>query len=316
MSTRTNDVSETVQRLAPLIVIAGVAFTSFSAILIRLSNAPSLVIAAYRMGMASALMVPLALRDRRGALRKSTGATRGSSTTRTTVLTVVSGFFLAAHFATWIASVHLTSIAHATVLVTLHPVIVVLIAGFLLGEALTRRSLFGVAIAVGGAVVLVTGTSSGGTAPTLRGDFLAVLGAVAVSGYILLGRVVRPHVTAGIYNFRVYAVAAVVLFPTAILVGDPLGPYELREFLIFFALAFVCTLLGHSVFNWALKYVPAGSVSVSILLEPVFATVMAFFLFLEVPGPLSLFGAVLVFVGIYLVVRNGRKARESGTIEP
>lgn len=296
------------RRLVPWIVIAGVAFTSVSAILIRLSNAPPLVIAAYRMGISAGLMLPFASRDRRGtrrsvnevapAGRKSGPADRG----KTLGLTIVSGVFLAAHFATWIGSVQMTSVAHATVLVTLHPVIVAIVGGVVLKEVLDRRAISGVLAALVGAIILGTGSSSGGIAPTVTGDVLAFLGAVAVSGYILIGRFVRSSVPAGQYNFRVYVTAALVLFPAAAIAGQPLGPYPNREFLIFFALAFVCTLLGHSVFNWALKYVRATSVSSSILLEPVFATVMAFFLFGEIPGAISLVGAILVFVGIFLVV--------------
>ncbi len=283
-----------------IIVIFGVAFVSLSGIFIRMTQAPVFAVAFYRMVASTLMLTPFALMGIRRRI-----------SSRAILLTVLSGAVLGVHFAAFIASVKSTSIVHATVLVTLHPVIVVS------AEALLRRRRppVGVVIAVAaslvGAIVLASGSSSGGVPVTLRGNTLAIIGAVTVSIYMLLGRQVRGEVPAGLYNALVYGVAALVLvLPTALL-GQLSGPFARRDIFLVIALAFFCTLLGHSVFNWALRYVSASLVSTTILLEPLFAGVIAVFAFSEYPGPVSLLGAVLVFGGVWAVARLEMPAQDT-----
>lgn len=281
-------------RTRPIVIIA-VAFTSISAILIRLSEAPPLTIAAYRMLFAFLMIAPFAL----PRMRRLGG--------RDLLLGVASGAFLALHFATWITSVTLTSVASATVLVSMHPVIVLVGSVLILREKPLPGVTGLIGLALAGTVLLSWGDLRSGVGD-IGGNLLALAGAAAVAGYMLLGSSLRRRVGALQYNALVYGVAAVILFPLARLFGAPLAPFPLREYLIFAGLAFFCTILGHALFNWALKYVRATFVSTSILLEPVFATVMAIFVLGEIPSILTLLGGVVVIGALYGIARGERRA--------
>ena len=281
-------------RTRPIAIIA-VAFTSISAILIRLSDAPPLAIAAYRMLFAFLMIAPFAL----PRMRRLGG--------RDLLLAVASGAFLALHFATWITSVTLTSVASATVLVSMHPVIVLVGSVLILREKPLPGVSGLIVLALAGTVLLSWGDLRSGVGD-IGGNLLALAGAAAVAGYMLLGSSLRRRVGALQYNALVYGVAALILFPLARLFGAPLAPFPPREYLIFAGLAFFCTILGHALFNWALKYVRATFVSTSILLEPVFATVMAIFVLGEIPSILTLLGGVVVIGALWGIARGERRA--------
>ncbi len=310
-------------RYAHVIMVIAVAFTSLSSILVRLSTAPPLVVAAWRMIIAAVLLSfgPVVTGFRRGtsyipSFRPGTSLPSTSQTSpespsegvspdgiqrgvrRPAILVIASGTFLALHFATWITSLSYTSVVHSTVLVTIHPVIVLVGSALFLGRPIEMKRLGGTIAALIGAVVLAGGGSVSGRVPTLGGDLLAAGGAVAVAGYIVIGSFVRRTMTARWYNFSVHLVAALVLIGLAGVFRRPLYPYALREYMIFAALAVFCTILGHSLLNWTLRYVSAPDVSLSILMEPVFASILAAFLFGEVPGLQTIFGASVVLASL------------------
>lgn len=310
----------------PLVVV-GVAFASLSAILIRISDAPPIAIAFYRMLFASMMLLPAlawyrggpresaspagsaAAGDTRGGARDTGGGSSGGrSDLRSTALLVASGVFLALHFATWNASLSYTTVASSVVLVTLHPIFVAVGSIVFLKERVPAAAFVFIVCAIFGSALLSYGDFALGR-EALLGNALAVAGAVAVAGYMLLGRFLRRRIAATVYNTTVYSVAAAILLPMALFAGDPVAGYPLSEYLIFAALAFFCTILGHSIFNWALKYVPASSVSTSILLEPIFATLMAAALFDEIPGVLAIAGGTIVVVSLYLVIRIDSRSR-------
>lgn len=282
-------------RFAPIIVTAAVAFTSLSSILIRLSVAPPLVIAAWRMIIAAALIVPVTFVQSSRRRREEKVETVSK---RTVLLLGMSGVFLAAHFATWVTSLSYTSVVHSTVLVTIHPLLVIIASIFVLRKPVPSLRIVLTVVALGGAIILASGGSVRGISPTLKGDILAFLGAVAVAGYLVIGSWARRAVSAGTYNAVVHTVAAISLVVLTAVVDQPLVPYPPREFVIFAALAVFCTILGHALLNWALRYVPAVDVSTAILLEPVFASIVAGFLFDEIPGVRTIFGAVIVLGAI------------------
>lgn len=310
----------------PLVVVAvGVVFTSFSAILIRLSSSPPLAIAAYRMVFTVLMLSPLFILETRrgghnehpaetsGTVAETSGAGTGPVPRRRAILlSVASGTFLSLHFATWIASLSYTSVASSTVLVTTHPIIVATLGALFLGERLRFRSMAFILAAVGGTVLLVANGT--GEAGSTTGNLLAFLGAVAVSGYIILGRVVRQWLSVNRYTFITYATAAGLLVIYAIVAGVPLFPYPPRELGIFAALALVCTLLGHSLFNWALRFVRPSVVSTSILGEPIIATALAVVVFGEVPRPLTIVGGAVILLSIYLFVRSESGSTRHGRI--
>jgi drug/metabolite transporter (DMT)-like permease len=289
-------------------VLVGVFFTSTSAILIRLSTAPPLAIAAYRMALSALLMAPsflwLELHGRVGSTEPSLRNIRG----RDLLLCIASGLFLGVHFAAWISSLSYTTVADATVLVNTHPVFIMLASAIFLRERPDRTSVALVLTAFAGSIVLTldTGTAGGGS---LLGNGLAIGGAAAVSGYFLIGRMVRGRVGLTHYTFIVYLTAALALTVACIVAGVPLSGFPPRDYLVFAALAVFPTLLGHSVFNWALRYLLPTFVSVAVLAEPAYATVMAIAMFHEYPSVITVSGGIVVIgaIAAYLL-HEGRRA--------
>ncbi|HUX14497.1 MAG TPA: DMT family transporter, partial [Spirochaetia bacterium] len=197
-------------------VLVAVLFTSSSAILIRLSNAPPLAIAAWRMTLSALLMLPAMLWTMR-VDRPAVGGTR-RLTGKDVGWCIASGFFLALHFASWITSLSYTSVAAATVLVDTHPIFVVALSAIFLKERIRRVSLGLVLVALMGSVLLAI-DSGNGSRGTIYGNGLALFGAAAVSGYLLIGRIVRPRLGVTQYTFLVYASAALMLLLLCLVTG-------------------------------------------------------------------------------------------------
>lgn len=298
--------------LLPLALVAAIAAVSTASIFIRFAqaDAPSLVIAALRLTFATLLLAPLALSRHRTELQ--------TLTRKEITLTVFSGLFLAAHFATWITSLEYTTVASSAVFVSTGPLWVALLSPFLLNERLSRASLFGLALAlIGGTVVGLSDACvlhNGIQCPELGqvlqgqvmwGNSLALAGAWAVTGYLILGRKLRAKMSLVTYIFLVYGIAAlgliVVMFAAS---QSPLG-YPLQAYVWIFLLALIPQIIGHSTFNWALGYLPAAFVAVTTLGEPVGSAVLAFFILQETPSPVMILGGALILFGIYLASRNG-----------
>ncbi len=276
-------------------VFIGLFFTSLSSIFVKLSDSPSIIISAYRMLFASLLwVIPVLIKDRE-EIKKVTVSDL--------LWCFVSGVFLALHFATWIASLSMTSVASSTVLVSLSPVFVAAFSYLVLKEDLSLKAIIGIAVAVIGSVLIAYGDSQGG-GHALKGDFLALLGAFFVGGYLLIGGRVRIRLGVRVYVLIVYSISAVVLFSIAVVTKTPIYPYPVEELLLFFALAFFCSLLGHSVYNWMLEYVSSTFISVSTLGEPIFATILALIIFKEIPSILTLMGGISVLLGLYIYVKS------------
>lgn len=286
-------------RLSPYLGLAfGVACTAGAAILIRLTDAPSLVIAAYRLTMASVLLLPVAL------LRS--GEERRRLTGRDWRWMAASGGLLAVHFASWISSLAYTSVASSVVLVTTYPLFVGLGAHWLMRERLSSGMLGGILVAVIGGGIIGYGDFSSGR-DALFGDALAVVGAFSGGGYFMIGRHLRSRLSLMTYIAVVYSTAAVILAVIALGAGYPVTGYSRMTYMLLLALAVGPQLLGHSSLNWALKYLSAAFVSVSALGEPVGATVLAAVVLGEPVSPLKLAGGVFILTGIYLTLREETK---------
>lgn len=294
-------------------LLAGITAASTAAIFIRFAQAegvPSIVIAAARLTIASLLLAPLALTRYPSDLRRLTPGEWA--------LALLSGVFLALHFATWITSLEYTSVASSVVLVTTTPLWVALLAPVVLRERVGIAALVGLLLALTGGVVIglsdaCTWASGSLTCPSLKtffggtaflGDFLALFGAWMAAGYLLVGRKLRTKMDLVPYIFVVYGMAALVLIGIMLGMGETLFGYAPLAYLWFLLLALMPQLFGHSVFNWALKYLPASFVSVSLLGEPVGSTVLAYVIFRETPGWVKIGGAVLILVGIYLAAKS------------
>ncbi len=280
-------------------LFGAVGVISFASILIKLADAPALIIAAYRLGIASLILLPLAVTGRKGELRRLAPRDWG--------LSVASGTFLSLHFIAWIASLQYTSVASSVVLVATNPIFVGLGTVLFLRERLPP--LLGTAILLSTAGGIMIGWDDfrrGGQA--LYGDLLALLGAIAHSAYLLIGRRVRQGTSALTYITLVYGTAAVLTLAVALMAGVPWTGYSLRTYTMIGLLALGPQLLGHTAYNWALRYVTPAVVAVVILAEPVGATVLAYALLGESLTPTKAIGGLLTLLGIYWAVRAGRSA--------
>ncbi|MBI1801331.1 MAG: DMT family transporter [Chloroflexi bacterium] len=289
-------------QLRPYLALGlGIGAVSFAAILIRKAEAPSLVIAAYRLTLASLVLAPFALVRARGEFSRFSRREWGFS--------AAAGAFLALHFATWVTSLQFTSVASSVALVTTAPMWVALASFALWGQRPRRVTTLGIALAVIGSALIGGGSFAlGGDAWV--GDALALAGAWAGAGYFMLGRSLRARASLLAYIAPVYTVAALLLIALALAARQPLGGYPPTTYLLFAALAFGPQLLGHSSFNYALKFLSATFVTVVILGEPVGSSLLAVFLLNEIPPPIVVAGGLLVLAGIALVARGEPTARQ------
>jgi drug/metabolite transporter (DMT)-like permease len=280
------------------VLALGVVAVSTAALFIREAAAPALVIGAWRLGLAS-----LALIGSSVALRQPLLA----STLRRSLLTVLSGFFLALHFAFWIASVQQTSIITSVVLVTAQPLFVALAAGPLLGERPSSATWAGIGLAAAGAAVMVV-EDIGAGGDTLLGDLYALLGALCAAAYFIAGRGLRSGGETWFnYVTLAYSTAAVVLIFLATAGGHAFFDYSTRTFVFFILLALVPQLIGHTALNRSLGYLPAVSVTIAVLGEPVGATLLAAVFLDERPSAVELAGGLLVLAGVYVGLRSNKQ---------
>ena len=276
---------------AKLIVLLGVLGVSFSAIFVKYTTAPAVVIAFYRMFFAAVILLPVVwktCRDEWKALEK-----------RTALMCVLSGVFLACHFSFYFQSIAYTSIASSTVLVDTEVFFVAIVSILFLKEKVSRLGAFSIFLTFAGSVVLALSDRSAGS-NAVRGDLLAVTGAFFVALYTLIGRVERRKMSTTLYTFLVYGTAALTLALFCAATRLPIVGYAPKNYALGLGLALCCTLLGHSVFSWGLKYLPATFISTAKLGEPVFATVLGIFLFGQIPKLQQVIGAVIILAGLYL----------------
>jgi drug/metabolite transporter (DMT)-like permease len=296
--------------IPPLLAIPfGILAVSTASIMIRFIQAqdvPSLVIAAWRLTLASLLLAPFALTRHLPALR--------ALKPPDFILASLSGIFLAVHFATWISSLELTSVASSVLFVSTSPLWVAILAPLTLREPISRLVWIGMLLAlIGGMVVGLSDSCSldglqiacppwkdfiGRQA--FMGDALALVGALAGAGYILIGRRLRDKMAVIPYVFLVYSISALFLILIMFAAGDnPVG-YQPNVYLWFLFLAVIPQLLGHSTFNWALRYLSASYVSITLLGEPIGSSILAYFFLSEIPSGLMVFGAILILIGIFI----------------
>ena len=278
------------------VLVAAVAAISLAAIFTRLAEAPGGVIALWRMVIATSLIAPSGL----AALRRHRPSARAMAPA------LAAGGLLAIHFATWLSSLQYTTVAASVTLVTTAPIWVALL-GWALGARPTRGVAIGLVFAVGGGVLIGFGDLQGGSAPLL-GDALAIAGAIAVAGYLLLGRrAQRAGLSIAGYAFVAYATAAVVLVPLPWLLGAPYLDWPLATWGWIAAMAVAPQLIGHTGLNWAARHLDPTVVATVTLLEPIGAGLLAWWLFTEVPGGLTLLGVPVLLIGVGLVVRFRRR---------
>jgi len=288
--------SETAPAFNPyLALVSGVLAVSTGAIFARLADAPALVIAAYRLGLATLVLAPLAWWKARQELKQLTR--------KDLRLAVLSGFFLALHFATWISSLDFTSVANSVVLVNTNPLWVGVLTPLITRERIARIAVLSILISVIGGVIIGVGDfATGGSA--LLGDGLALAGSVCAAVYLLIGRNLRRKLSLLPYIMVCYGSAAAILWLLVIVSGLPITGFSSQTFAAFWGMALVSQLIGHTSYNWALKWFSASLIAVSLLGEPIGSTILAYFLFDEGLNWSKVVGGLFSLSGIYLAVSS------------
>lgn len=276
-------------------LLAGVVAVSFAAIFIRLAEAPSLVIAAYRLALASLIVAPVGFLRCWGEVKRLDK--------QDLLYALVSGILLSLHFALWIASLNYTTVASSVVFVSTNPLFVGIASYLFTRDRVSSGMFAGIILAVlGGMVIGWDDMALGGEA--LWGDFLALLGAM------MAGRRLRPKMSLLAYISIVYSMAAILAVLMCVLTKQSFTGYSPHTYVMFVLLAVVPQIIGHSSFNWALRHVSAAVVAVIILGEPVGSTILAYFILHEVPTVVKVGGATLILSGIYFSIQEERAARQ------
>jgi drug/metabolite transporter (DMT)-like permease len=275
------------------ILAAGLAAISMASVLIKLCSIPALSIAAGRLGIASALYTSYALLRHKNILAKFSVAQLW--------LAVISGAFLAIHFAAWITSLHYTTVASSVVLVACAPVFVSIGQHIFLKEKINIFAAIGIAAALIGSVTIGM-HDFGLDTPHFLGNVLAVSGAIAAAGYLLAGRKLRHSVDTLAYVTVVYFVAAVFMLAGVLLSGTPISGFATRDLIIIILIAIIPQMVGHTSLNWALKFFSATSVAMVTLGEPLIASILAFYILNEQPAQTTVLGGSVIIIGVALVL--------------
>ena len=299
-------------------LFVGILAVSTASILIRLAQreAPSYVIAAGRLTLAALILLPFAMRNLKNEVRKISR--------RNVLLLGLAGLFLGLHFATWITSLEYTSVASSVVIVTTAPLWVALFSPIFLKEKISRWILIGLGVSLVGSVIVGLNSAcaftSGrvtcqpvftmGSSAMVSGNLLALAGAVLSAGYLMIGRRVRNSLNLVSYTFVVYATAALVLIGLVVASGETFLGYSKATYLLLLSLAIVPQLIGHTSFNWALKYLSAALVSIALLGEPIGTVLLSFTFLKEVPTVFEIVGGVLILAGIFIASRKQPESPE------
>jgi drug/metabolite transporter (DMT)-like permease len=286
-------------------VSVGIVAISFAAIFIRLcDDVPSLMIATYRLTLSSIVLL---------CIVKVRGIRFSSFSRRQLMLGMLGGFFLSLHFSLWISSLKFTSVASSVVLVTTNPIFVGLFSYVLFKEKQPPELILGIVLSFSGSIILAVGDSglrglSVQNPSFLLGDVLALLGAIMVSGYLMVGSHLREDIDVLSYVSIVYSFSAVLLLVTSLCLGIPFTGYKASSYFYMALLAVVPQLIGHTAINWALKHLKTSMVAITILGEPIGASILAYIIFNETIGSFQGLGMGLIFLAIIVASRKGIKA--------
>jgi len=318
------------ERHAPAVVAFAIVVVSFAAILIRLCDAPTAIIAACRLSFATLILLPLFVRSRRSAgaygsevqgsgaqgsgersaseLRVKGRHRTGAVNPRQLALCSLAGLFLALHFLFWIESLKLTSVASSVMLVTTSPVFAAVFAWLVLKEAVGRKTLLAILLCLMGSLIISRGAVDFGPG-AIKGNVFAILGAAAFGAQFVIARSLRRTMAITEYAFLAYSAAAIILIGWALASGHSFTGFDRINYLWFFLLALGPQVFGHTSLSWALRYLPASKVAVSVLGEPVGAALLAWVFFGEVPGYTLFAGGALILYGVYLAMTEKAPGR-------
>ncbi len=280
-------------RLPYLALLIGMFAISTSAILIRHSSSEPLVIGTYRQAFATIIFFPFILKDRAEEVR--------SQSTFTLLEMSLTGILLGAHFSFFITSVKETSVAASVLLATCHVVYVAILGRFFFGETLSKKAILGTSIALCGILVLFGGDLLDNPG-NFRGNFFAFLSGILAGLYYLSGRKLRKTISLQTYAFVVYLFSFLTMFLVVLIQNLNYENLPMSEIQLFLLMALIPTLLGHTMQNWALGYLPAYIVSISLLAEPIGSGLLAWLFFQEIPSFGVILGGLIVIAGLYVVI--------------
>ncbi|WP_050616164.1 DMT family transporter [Bacillus testis] len=278
----------------------GVFSVSTSAIFVKLSTAPSGVIAFYRLFFSVVVMLPIFVWKCRPELKRITK--------RDWLLMAAAGIFLAFHFILWFESLRYTSVASSTVLVTIQPLFAFVGAFLFFKESISMKGIISGLIAIAGSFIISWGDFKiSGMA--LFGDVLALIACGLITAYLLIGQDVRRRITLVAYTFLVYSASSIVLFLYVLIRKQPLLHYPVSDWMYFLLLALIPTLLGHTLFNWSVRWISATTISMAILLEPIGAAILAYFVLDETVAITQAIGGIIVIAGLCLFLIDERSVK-------
>ena len=285
-------------------VFIGIVAISFASIFIRFcSDVPSIMIATYRLTLSSVILLIIA---------KSKGIRFSSYNKKHLLMGILGGFFLSLHFSFWISSLKFTSVASSVVLVTMNPIFIGIFSYLFFKEKQPAELILGIILSFLGSIILVVGDSGlqGLTVQNpsfLLGDILAFLGAIMASGYLMVGSKLREEMDVLPYISMVYTFSASFLLITAISLQVPFTGYKPSSYFYMVLLAIVPQLIGHTAINWALKHLKASMVAITILGEPIGASILAYIIFRETIKSFQSVGIILIFLAIIIASRRAKK---------
>ena len=289
------------------ILAIGVLSVATSAILVRLAMGAagkqgvdfSLFLAASRLIMTALILLP--------TWKNLTQ--NNNATTKAFIYAIAAGLCLALHFASWISSLNFTSIAASTTLVTTNPIWVALLSRFWLKEKLSTKTILGIFIALVGGILIALGDTHGGKSYSnpLWGDSLALIGAWTVSLYLLLGsQAQKQGLSLKHYSAIVYTTAAIILLPFPLIIGNGYLGYPEQVYLYVLLIAIFPQLIGHTSFNWSLRWISPTFISLVVLFEPIIASLLGLIIFAEIPSWFVLIGGAIVLSGVVVAIQPVR----------
>ena len=287
-----------------VIVSVGIIAISFASIFIRFcDDVPSIMIATYRLTLSSIILILIAKRK---------GIRISSYNKRHILIGMLGGFFLSLHFFFWISSLKFTSVASSVVLVATNPIFVGLFSYLFFKEKQPAELIVGIILSFSGSIILAVGDCGfqGLTARNpsfLLGDTLAFLGAIMASGYLLVGSKLREEMDILPYISMVYTFSALFLLISSLSFGISFTGYKQTSYFYMVLLALVPQLIGHTAFNWALRHLKASMVAITILGEPIGASILAYFIFRETIQTSQSVGIILIFLAIIIAARKAKK---------
>ena len=285
-------------------VSIGIVAISFASIFIKFCNdVPSIMIATYRLTLSSAILLIIA---------KSKGIRLSSYNKKHLLMGILGGFFLSLHFSFWISSLKFTSVASSVVLVATNPIFVGIFSYLFFKEKQPAELILGIILSFLGSIILVVGDSglqdlTVQNPSFLLGDILAFLGAIMASGYLVVGSKLREEMDVLSYTSMVYTFSAFFLLIASISLGLPFAGYKQSSYFYMVLLAIIPQLIGHTAFNWALKHLKASMVAITILGEPIGASILAYIIFRETIKSFQSLGIILIFLAIIIASRRAKK---------